>query len=63
MRQKTNLHTCIMYTDGLGLSHAGSLVVVFISESLFEPRLIGSIGFLVVPFIPLTPIIRLSHLP
>ena len=40
---------------GIAQSHAGSLVVSSISVNPYEPRLVGSVGFLVVPLTPLDP--------
>ena len=45
--QKTKLHNSHADTEGLSWSQAGSLVVGSISVSLYEPRLVGSVGFLV----------------
>lgn len=46
---KTKLHSCNVYNmcvDGLGQSHAGSLVGGSASVSLNELRLVNSVGFL-----------------
>ena len=41
----------------LGQSHIGSLVVGSVSVSPYEPRLVDSVGFLVVSLTPLAPTI------
>lgn len=43
-RKTTKLHTCNIYAEGLGLSHAGSLTGR--QFSLCEPSFVGSVGFL-----------------
>lgn len=42
------LHNCDMYTEGLGQSHACSLDGGSVSVSHYDPRLVSSVGFLVV---------------
>ena len=43
------LHNCYIYAEGLGQSHAGSLIDSSVSVSSYEPRLLDSVGFLVMP--------------
>ena len=46
---KTELHSCYICAEGLGLSHECSLVGGSVSESLYGPRLVDSVGFLWCP--------------
>jgi hypothetical protein len=48
---KTHLHNCYIYAEGLGQTHAGSLVGGSVSVSPYRPRLVDSVGFVVVPLI------------
>ena len=52
-----------MYAEGLGWSHAGFLVVGSVSVSLYDPRLIGSVSYLVVSLAPLALTILPPPLP
>ena len=48
--------------QGLGQAHAGSLVSGSVSVNRCEPRLVDSVGFLVVSLTPLAPTILLPLL-
>lgn len=54
---KTKLQNCYISTESLGESHACSLVGGSVSVSLYELRLVDSVGFLMVSLTPLVPII------
>jgi hypothetical protein len=43
---ETKLHNCNLCAEGLGQSHADSLVGCSVSVSPCEPRLVDSVGFL-----------------
>jgi hypothetical protein len=58
---KTKLHN--YYTCEDLLVHVCSLVGGSVSMSLYGPRLVDSVGFLVVSLTPLTPSILPPHLP
>ena len=45
---KTELHSSNIYAEGLGQSRAGSMIVSSASVSPYGPRLVDSVGFLVV---------------
>ena len=53
--RNTKLHNYITYTDGIGQTHKGSLIVDSVSVSLYEPRFIDPMGFLVVSLTSLAP--------
>lgn len=57
----TKSHNCKVYAEGTGKSQAGSLVVGSVSLRPHEPRLLGSMGFLGVPLIPLVPTVIPPH--
>jgi hypothetical protein len=59
---KTKLYNSYICAEGLGLSHAGSLVCGSVSVNPYGPRLVDSIGFLVVSLTPLVPMILLPPL-
>ena len=44
--RKSNLHNCIVYSEGLGQPHASSLVVRSDSVSSYEPMSVDPFGFL-----------------
>jgi hypothetical protein len=52
---KTKLQTCYICVESLGLSHACSLIGGSVSVSSYGPRLVDSVGLLVVPLTPLAP--------
>ena len=49
---RTKLHNCDIYAEGLGQSHAGAPVVDSVPVSSYEPRLADSVSFLVVSLDP-----------
>ena len=51
----TKMHICYICVGGLGLSHVCSLVGDSISVRPYGPRLVDSVGFLIVPLTPLAP--------
>ena len=51
------LHNHSIYAEGLGQTHAGSLVVSSVFVRLYELRLVVSVDFLVVSLIFLIPTI------
>ena len=52
---KTQMHICCICGEGPGLSHACSLVCSLIDMSSYRPRLVYSVGFLVVSLTFLVP--------
>ena len=56
-------YTTRIYVEGLGQSHAGFLVVNSFSVSSYEPRLVDSVGFLVITLAQLAPTILPPSLP
>jgi hypothetical protein len=52
---KTKLHICYICVGNLGPPHACSLVVDSVSVSPHGPRLVDSVGFLVVSLTSLAP--------
>lgn len=59
---KTKLRNNHVYAEGLSQYHAGSLVVISLSVSPSEPRLVASVEFLVVSLTPLVSTILPLHL-
>ena len=57
---KTKLHNCYICAEGLGPSHAYSLVCGSVSVNPYGPRLVDSVGFLVVSLTPHAPTILFS---
>lgn len=51
LTRRQRLHNCNIYSEGLAQSHAGSLIFGSVAMSPYEPRLVGSVGFLVMFFI------------
>ena len=43
----------IIYAEGLGQTHVGSLIVGSVSVTLYEPKLVDSVGFLMMSLTPL----------
>ena len=50
---KNKVHICFICVGNLVPSHACSLVGGSVSVSLYEPRLVASVGFLIVCLTPL----------
>jgi hypothetical protein len=46
--KETKLHDCNIYVGSLGHTHTGSLMVISVSLSPYEPRAVDSMDFLVV---------------
>ena len=60
---KTQLHICYICAEGLGPSHARSLVGSSVSVVPYGTRLVDSLGFLVVSMTLLSPSVLLTILP
>jgi hypothetical protein len=56
-------HNCDICAEGLGQSNVGSMVGGSVSASLYEPRLVDSVGFLMVFLTSLSPTILPPPLP
>jgi hypothetical protein len=52
---ETKLNNCYIYVEGLGPSHACSLVGGSVSLAPYGPTLVHSVDFLMVYLIPLAP--------
>ena len=63
IHMKTKLHICYICVGGLGPDHACYLVVDSVSVSLHGPRLVGSVGLLVVCLTHPVPLTLSETLP
>lgn len=52
---KPDMYNCHLCAENLDLSHACSLVGVSVSVVTYGPRLVDTVGFLVVSFISFAP--------